>query len=313
MAESGSDFRAFVNRQMVPLVVAIIGFALAFVWVGRVEYGGGFGWAAFFATPLCLGLLAGLARSDEPVKYSVLWSFICLVLVAPVMGEGLVCIVVLGPMFLLIAMLTALMTGLIARRTHSPAKYALLLLPPALFALEKRPLPSELPTATVSDEVIINAPPDVAWASIDQLGLRFDGAMPWFVRELMPKPVAIWGSGASVGSVRRVEFENGTVVANVVESEWPRRFRMSLGYESPGREFFDHWTDLKDTEFEFHALPDGRTRLVHTTRYTRKIFPAWYFEPVEQFGAHLIQKYMLDHYAEYFEHGGARPQLVAQQ
>src|SRR5207248_7878241 len=100
------------------------------------------------------------------------------------------------------------------------------------------------------------------------------------------------GEGNALGAVRRVVFDNGTVVARVVASDVGRSFTVRLGYENAGHEFFDRWLVLEDATFTFEPLPGGRTRFVHTTRYRRLLEPAFYFGPLEEYGVHEMQRYL---------------------
>lgn len=88
-------------------------------------------------------------------------------------------------------------------------------------------------------------------------------------------------------------FDNGSLLATVTRSEPPRRFDIDLRVEEAGREFFDHWAQLMDASFSFDALPDGRTRLTHATRYRPRVAPRWYFEPLERFFASKVQGSLL--------------------
>ncbi len=149
---------------------------------------------------------------------------------------------------------------------------------------------------TYADTIVIDAPPEVVWASIERLHLDFATQAPWVVQAL-PRPLAIRGGGASVGSERRVIFDNGVVLARVTASDPPRSFEVALSVEQSGREFFDHWSDLETSRFVFEALPDGRTAVTHSTTYRPLAWPRWYFAPAERALGSVLQRHMLEAYA----------------
>jgi hypothetical protein len=109
----------------------------------------------------------------------------------------------------------------------------------------------------------------------------------------MPMPTAIAGFGAKVGDTRLVDFHNGRVTATVTESQFPKHFEFTLALESHGPEFFNHWVKFEKSSFDFTPVAPGVTRVTHTTTYVPRVFPRWYFQPVESYLSHTLQSYML--------------------
>jgi hypothetical protein len=73
---------------------------------------------------------------------------------------------------------------------------------------------------------------------------------------------------------------------------------VELSIENSGREFFDHWVRLGRSTFRLERLPQGRTRIVHATKYWPRLRPRWYWAPVENQLAQVVQAYLLEAYAK---------------
>jgi hypothetical protein len=242
------------------------------------------------AAPVFLGILAGLGRPQAPAKAACKLVALCFLVGAPALGEGVVCMIFLTPIGFIVAPLVALITARFGKSR------ALLVIPFVFPFLEPRP--TDLPLVTMTDSVDVDQPIERVWASIDTLHMTFLEPAPWLVRLGLPTPLRIEGGGTFVGAERRVVFDNGVVVATVTGSERLHHFAFDLRVEQAGREFFDHWSVLENAEFDFESLPNGQTRITHSSTYRAFIFPRWYAEPLERFGGQLVQRYMLEAYVK---------------
>ncbi|HLK89712.1 MAG TPA: SRPBCC family protein [Polyangia bacterium] len=257
------------------------------------------GWILFCALPVLLGILAGTVRPERPARMGVVLGALSLAGAMPILHEGAICILMLTPIYLPSAALAAAITGAIVRaRRRPPGLFTvlLLLIPGAAAWLEPRVARAPLPTMTIADSVDIDAPREDVWATMARLQIAFPDRPAGLLGQLLPRPRALEGDGVAPGAFRRVVFDNGALLATVTRSEAPRRFDVDLRVERAGREFFDHWAELVDASFTFDALPGGRTRMTHATRYRPRVTPRWYFAPIERFFAGKVQGYLLDEF-----------------
>ena len=254
------------------------------------------------AAPLALGALAGVGWPQRAVRMGLALSAATLLFAAPLMGEGAICLIVIAPWHVVIVPLVALISARATRRwqlgpwakaTLSAGLLALLVAAPRLDARYSDP-PAPV---TLSDRVVLDAPPEQVWASLERLHLDLDGRAPLWMRALLPVPREIRGGGAEAGAERRVVFDNGVLLATVVSAQAPDHFEVALSVEDAGREFFDHWIVLQRATFSFEALPDGRTAMTHTTTYQPRHAPRWYFAPIERALGDRIQGFLLEEYA----------------
>lgn len=138
---------------------------------------------------------------------------------------------------------------------------------------------------TVTSSVTVPFSRDEVWRSLEHLDVRFADPSPFSLEALLPVPVAIRGDGAARGAVRRVELDNGVVVATVTDLVPLEAYEIDLRLEDAGRELFDHWIDLRTSRFDLvDAGSPGApaTTLVHTTTYRPLLFPRVVFEPLER-------------------------------
>jgi hypothetical protein len=237
---------------------------------------------------MLLGTFSATRNPKSPVISTMKYTTIILALIAPLLGEGAVCLAMAAPIVYPVAALTAHLAADGRRKKLR----AVVLLPFAFAILQKRPM-SELPRMELSDSFEVAAPVERVWNAFDKLVLPLDEPLPLLLRLGFPQPQVLLGGGVHVGAERRVVFDNGIVVATVVESDPGRSFKVRLWYEKPGHEFFDRWIHLEDATFDFTPLPGGRTRVSHTTHYRRLLEPAFYFGPLEEYGVHLMHRYLL--------------------
>jgi hypothetical protein len=253
-------------------------------------------------TPFLLGVLAGRTRPDRPIRVGLLMTAVALVAGLPLLGEGAICVLVISPVYLLVGALTAGITGAIVRERRRLSLFGIvvLLLPAPGAWLEARLLDGSRPVVTIADSVAIDAPREAVWGAVSRLTLRIPERpvtdLGSIVAAMLPRPMALVGGGIERGDVRRVVFDNGTLLATVARSERFRRFTVDLRVEQAGREFFDHWANLMDATFTFDELPGNRTLVTHATRYEPRCFPRWYFEPLERLFARKVQAFLLDEF-----------------
>jgi hypothetical protein len=269
----------------------------------------------FFALPVLLGVLAGTFRPERPARMGLVLAALSLAGAMPILHEGAICILMLTPIYFACAALVAAITGAFARkgqRPPGPFTVLLLLIPGAAALCEPRLSRAPLPTMTIADSVVIEAPREDVWATMAHLQIAFPDRPAGALGALLPRPRALEGDGVGPGAYRRVVFDNGSLLATVTRAEAPRRFDVDLRVEQAGREFFDHWAELVDASFTFDALPGGRTRMTHATRYRPRVAPRWYFAPIERFFASKVQGYLLDEFVRQRFRGqpGEAPRLA---
>ena len=251
--------------------------------------------------PFLVGILGAFIFTERKIINSIYLVLLYLLAAAPLLGEATICIIIFAPIALIMATLSCAITDWLLQRLfrkpslgNQAALLTMLALPATMAAMDLHFLPKALPEEVVSDSVLVPLSGRQVWQKIERTNFDFAKAeVPSDIRWLMPVPESITGLGTDVGDKRIVEFHNGTVVAQVVKSNFPAYFEFTLDLNRKGNEFFDHWVKFKSSSFRFQPVGTKSTLVTHVTVYHPRVFPRWYFQLIEKFFAHRLQKHMI--------------------
>lgn len=274
-----------------------------------------YGFSLFVGAPFVVGmisvLLFGFSR-PQPLGVCLAVSMAAATLaglaVLAMALEGLICLIMAAPIAYFLALLGALVGYVIQSRPWLsdqalPLTVALLCVLPALMAAESA-REAEPDVRAVDTEVILDVPPENVWPHV----LSFPPLSEpddWFFHTGIAYPQRAEIHGAGVGAVRHCVFSTGTFVEPIDVWNAPSclRFRVSEQPE-PMREWspyaihpphLDHYLNCREGQFLLQALPDGRTRLVGTTWYTNRMWPAPYWNLWSDYIIHRIHLRVLRH------------------
>lgn len=288
------------------LLAALVLAAFAALLALRIHHWGGLDQTALFyvglpATIALLVVFTVRARSAMGVTMAV--TTLCLALAGPLLGEGMVCLLIAAPLIYgVVAVVTWTAGALVAWRDRS--RHALFAVP-LLFvlALEGVAGTSLLPRGDRGEgHVLVPATPHEvaaalaappAYAVPDALFLR---AVPF------PEPVSASGGGLEVGDTRHVRFTPRRTLEPGAEPT-PRHMELRItGSEvrgDGGRVVFEvvedtafaNWMDMRRAEAVWRAEGDG-TRLAWSIDYERTYEPSWYFGPIQSYTTDLAAEYL---------------------
>lgn len=221
--------------------------------------------------------------------------------------EGLICVIVIAPLFGVIGMFGGLLMGALCRLLFEPQRplYCLVALPLALGALE--PPPSAERIGTVERSVLISAAPERVWQAIQNADAiephEVDSA--WMYRIGVPLPVA--------GITRR---EGGEIVRTItmgksvhfdqVVTEWQEHRLMRVKYRYQPDSFppyaldqhvvlGGHYFDMTGTAYVLE--PQGMdTRLTIQMQYRVRTRFNWYADLVARILFNDFEKVILEFY-----------------
>lgn len=282
-------------RLPIPAVVTAVLAGVAYGLVSRLAFGGGriTGYGAMTVAfivlvPIAVGFLTvalagtGARRTRSAAALPAVTSIACLAFVLAAGMEGLICVVLIAPVFLLFAGVGGVLGGGMRRRARSRRMYAsslatVLLLPYAAAPLEGRlPLPDT--RRVVDTRVIVRADAETVWRNlIRPTGIRPEENRTRLAHRIgFPRPVTATLSHEGVGGSRYAVFERGVMLRETV-TEWVPGRRMAFTIDPaniPARSLDEHVTvggpffDVIDGEYEIVPLEGGRVelRLVTTHR-----------------------------------------------
>lgn len=296
-------------------VTTLSSLSVAYLYNERLV-GAPLGLAFVFAMPFVISTLLGLLmrrRSNAKTALMVAGVHAATVITSALAGgEGAICLFMATPVLFGLTFATTLATQALwrARLGRADKKHRALLaviialvvphLAPRIDALVYgRWLDNEQERSTLSSQVTLPLSQTQVWQSLEALKVQFARPELTFIEEMLPVPVSITGEGARLGARRRIQFENGAVLATVEQLDEPRSYTVALEVVEPGVEFYDHWIDLKTSHFELRVNPDDENEciVVHSTTYRPLMYPRVVFEPIERVFGRIVQQRLLDVYA----------------
>jgi hypothetical protein len=222
--------------------------------------------------------------------------------------EGVVCLVMASPIMVPLVFLGAMVGYAIQSRPwlNGQTTYvtlAILVVLPALMAAESAHEP-EPEVRAVETEIVIDAPPDKVWALV----IAFP-PLPepdeWLFHTGVAYPLRAEIHGHGVGAVRHCVFTTGTFVEPIEIWDESRLLRFAVTEQpEPMREWspyhihpahLDHYLVSRKGQFALKALPGGRTRLVGTTWYSNRMWPAAYWHLWSDYIIQRIHARVLTH------------------
>jgi hypothetical protein len=197
--------------------------------------------------------------------------------------EGLICVVLWVPLFLVMSLLGGLAAALAGkvvrgRRARAALAGCFALLPALVAPLEREvPVAGELRLVTTSIE--IQAPPATVWSEIARVR-RFEAVehrFAWSHLIGFPRPVEATLSFEGEGGIRHASFERGVVFVETIRVWEPGR-RLAFAIDAdpdsiPARALDEHVTvggpyfDVLEGEYEIEPLAADRVRLHLASRH----------------------------------------------
>jgi hypothetical protein len=252
--------------------------------------GSEFGWVMFVVVPFVSGfaVAAVVRRPMRVAACCVAGGIITFSIMLFTGWEGIICCAMSLPLVAIGVAIGAVIgykvRGRFIDKMTAPGKatVVLLLLCPLLIAAAdrvERPFRSLQQPAVFTTETIVAASPERVWDWVAQMQ-KLDGARPFLLRVGLPTPTRCELDNTAVGGRRVCYFDSGIIAQEVIE--WRRPSFMGLRVTEstlPGR----HWLTFLDASYELY--PEGsRTRVVRHTTIGTRLYPRWYWRPLERWG-----------------------------
>ncbi|KAB2345197.1 hypothetical protein [Actinomadura rudentiformis] len=264
------------RRTLLAVVAALFAAILAY----KILKAGGLEQTALFyvGIPALIALtVVQTARPRSTLGTIMATITVGLALAGPLLGEGVVCLIIAAPLFYLVGAFVGLFADWAGRRRGMQA----LLIVPLLLAAEGTavglPRGGEV-TVTRTAAAGTDVERSVAAAP------EFGPVRSRLLRLKFPKPVRSDGTGLDIGATRLITFTPRKSLGIDARPE-PRTMELKVVRRETGRVVFAitkdttlaRWLELREAEFSWHSA-----RLSVTLRYSRTFDPAWYFSPVQQ-------------------------------
>ena len=251
--------------------------------------------AMFLGIPAVLAILLAFTPEAKSLTGGILKGItLFLLIIAPLLGEGYLCILIASPLFYAVGIVIGLILD--SRRNNRGATLSCV----ALIALPMC-LEGVLPELTfhrdqtVQSTRILNATPQQIEAALSQ-SPNLDAPLPFFLRIGFPRPLAAYGGGLAIGAVRTVHFAGaegdppGDVVSRVTE-RGPGFARVETISDTTK---LTQWLRWQSSEVEWHAVDAQRTSVTWRVNFERELDPAWYFVPWERVAVREAAGYLIE-------------------
>lgn len=253
----------------------------------------------FIGLPAVLAiLLASVAPAKTVTGRIVMGITLALLVLAPLLGEGYLCILIASPLFYAVGIAVGLPTDAMRkwRRDGRPTTLkcvAVVLLPMCLEGVFPATTFDRRQTVDVTQ--VVDAPADAVEAALAR-SPRVETTLPAYLRIGFPRPLAAHGDGLAVGDLRTIHFAGaegdppGDLVSRVAVSE-PGYVRVDTVSDSSK---LTQWVRWDSSEVTWTAIDAGHTAVTWKIHFERQLDPAWYFVPWERAAVHEAVKYMIE-------------------
>lgn len=292
------------QKVLISLIVllAILGFQMTLTRHPHLFYASA---ALYIGVPLLLALAFTLTDKAQSAMGATMKGItITLLMSAPVLQEGFICILMAAPIFYLVGALAAWAVDHARRKQVSNKR---VLAHPVIIGLALLSFEGTTESLSMNRQQLVSAERIVAATPAEverQLArpMALDREIP-FVSRIFPQPVSNQGQGLSVGDMRSSHLVyKKHIWFNAVTGDTV--FRVSA--RSPQHAVFtlisddsyiSHYLRWQTSTVRWQAVDAGHTRVTWEIAYERKLDPAWYFGPLQRFYVGLAAGALIDNLA----------------
>jgi len=249
----------------------------------------------FIGIPAVLALALAMTPRAKSATGGILKGItLALLIAAPLLGEGYLCILMTAPLYYLVGVIVGAAADYGRRKKNIRLSCcALVLLPMSLEGVVPQLSFDRL--QTVEATRIVEGTPEAVQAAL-ALSPRVATRLPSFLAVGFPRPLEASGSGLTVGSLRTVHFSGaegdppGDLVVRVAESG-PGYLRTQQVSDSSK---LTQWLLWQNSEVTWNAVDATHTAVTWKVSFERQLDPAWYFIPWERLAVREVAGYMIE-------------------
>lgn len=251
--------------------------------------------AMFLGIPAVLAILLALAPKAETVTGGILKAItLALLIIAPILGEGYLCILFAAPLFYAVGIVVGLIVDWRReKREGTLVCVAVVLLPLCLEGVVPELTFHRMQSVKVS-RVVTATEADVARA-LEQ-SPRVEVLLPGMLRIGFPRPLAAYGKGMDIGSTRTIHFAGaegdppGDLVMKVVESR-PGYVRFETVSD---KSKLTQWLLWRSSDVTWRKIDSRHTEVSWRIGFDRQLDPAWYFTPWERLAVSRAAEFLIE-------------------
>ncbi len=238
--------------------------------------------ALFIGLPMLIGLLVvNLTRTRDTFEMTVKVTVIILCLVAPLLGEGSICILMMAPIFLGINLILVLIYQSIRN------KYLMcfiVFLPFFTGFIEKNSLIQEQEFLKMTTETIVTGTFE-EWQNKISSSTYISKNVPMFLNLGFPLPTKISDHNSQI----LINFDKGGFW-DVSKKVKKGSIRYALIKDTSK---INDWIKIKGSHVEITKINNQKTLIKQTTSYYSKVFPRWYFSPFQKLAVKQLHQFAI--------------------
>ncbi len=238
--------------------------------------------AEFIILPIIMGMIhvwflrKGEQSSRSTLNRTLILSLTVIVLSAVFFGEGAICLIIVSPLLYVFIWLGIKIGEEIFKRNNTTLNVSVFAALFVVFIADS--LSEHRYENKVSDELVINAPPDKVWKNVVSFERIKGENKYWLFKIGMPSPVEATVTGHYLGAGRKCIFSNGYVFdEKIVTYDVNENLTFDVTHQPRDPEIMGH-IDILRGQFILKDNGDGTTTLTGNSWYRLYVFPTWYYD-----------------------------------
>lgn len=236
----------------------------------------------FVILPILMGIISawywrGLhLKGKQLTGYSIVNGLTGILLSFLFLGEGFICLLIVSPLIFGFVIAGAFIGRDMFRRNNKTLNISLVSILMAVFIADS--LSHHNYENMVSDEIIIDAPPEEVWQHVVAFEKIEERPSYWLFNIGMPSPMATTVSERKLGANRKCIFSNGYIFdETIVTFDINRDLTFAIIDQPKDPEIMGH-IDITKGQFLLKDNGNGTTTLTGNSWYRLHVFPVWYYD-----------------------------------
>ncbi len=280
------------KRNLVIVVIVLTIGSLVFRFLNKMELEQTT--ILFIGVPALITLLL-IRYTDTPKSiYGIVFKTITffLLITSIFLGEGIVCIIMMAPLFYGVSALIVLIFQIVSRKNKKSKLFSFSILPMLLIissAHDIRPTPK---LQIVNTSLVVNKN-----STLKKLNRHpnFLNNYPNFFKLGFPKPTSIFGKGLEIGDNRRINFLSNTKGVGILHLKVIEKTNSKIVFVVINdSSHIKHWLDFKRITVLIDNKPHNTSIINWTTEYYCELTPSWYYNPLEKYAVEVMNKHLIN-------------------
>jgi hypothetical protein len=259
-------------------------------------FSGAFGHTSlmFIGIPAVLAILLAFAPRTKTITGGILRGItFALLVVAPLLGEGYLCILFAAPIFYVVGLAVGSLAEYFKnKKTGTLSCVALVLLPLSLEGVVPQLTFNRFQSVVVTQ--VVDAPSAAVESTLAH-SPRVSTPLPRFLRIGFPRPLQAIGTGLNINDTRTIHFTGA-------EGDPPGDLVMRVTAHDPGHARFEtisdsskltQWVRWQSSDVTWTPIDATHTAVTWRIGFNRQLDPYWYFTPWERFTVRQAAKYLI--------------------